>query len=167
MTVHLRLTQELAQDVRRDLTRPHPVAFERMGFLKATAGRLRDGGIVLIAFEYVPVADDAYIPDEQVGARITDAGFRPARQATLAAPVSIVHIHMHEHLGMPGFSRTDARESAIFMEDFIKIRPSMPHAAVILSRDAAAGRCWRKGLPVSPIHAISLVGAPITKVQNA
>jgi hypothetical protein len=167
MKVQLRLCEELVQRVQRDLARPHPVAFERVGFLKATAGWLPDGGIVLIAFEYLEVAEAAYIADDHVGARITGAGFRPARQAALSEPVSMIHIHMHDHLGMPGFSRTDAQESAIFMEDFVKVRPSMPHAAVILSRDSVVGRCWRKGAPVTRIETISIVGAPIVKVHHA
>lgn len=157
----------LADLVRADLRRPHPVAYERMGFLKAHAGLLDDGGIILLPFDYLAVDDAAYIRDPRVGARVSDAGFRPARQAALTEKVCIVHVHLHEHVGRPGFSRTDSAESAQFMPDFLKVAPKLPHGALILSADSAIGRCWNVGPMVAPMEQITFVGTPIVKVRYA
>ena len=49
---------------------------------------------------------------------------------------------MHEHSGRPSFSRTDLREQIKFVPDFFKVRPQLPHGAIVLSHDRAAGRVW-------------------------
>jgi len=165
--VTLRLMAALASRVREDLSRKHATALERVGFLVAKAGALPNNGIILLPYDYIPVADEAYVDDDQVGARISDAGFRPARQAALSDAVAIMHVHLHGHRGRPEFSRTDLRESAHFMPDFLKIRPSMPHAAVILSVDEMAGRCWTRDARPAPIEVITFVGSCLQKVRHA
>lgn len=162
----LKLPASLLDVVRTDLRRPHPFAHERVGFLKARQGALPNGGVLLIAWDYLVVPDDDYIEDESVGARITDVGFRPARQAALSERMSILHVHLHDFPGRARPSGTDAREAAHFMPDFVKLAPAVPHAAVILSSESASGRAWYGG-NVAPIASITLVGAPLRKIPYA
>lgn len=58
---------------------------------------------------------------------------------------------MHEHRGRPTFSPTDRREQLNFVPDFFKVRPQMPHGAVVLSHDMANGRLW-----LNPVTNVSI-----------
>jgi hypothetical protein len=168
MKSHLKCTNALRQEALADLRRPHAVAYERVGFLLARAAALPEGGVILIAYDYLPVDDGAYLPDEKIGARVSADGFRPARQAALRTPLSVIHVHLHEHAGPPGFSGLDSRETRAFMPDFLKVRGDQPHAALILSADEAVGRIWVRDRAVGqPITIISFIGGVITKVHHA
>jgi hypothetical protein len=164
--IALKLPASLLDHVRADLRRSHPFAHERVGFLKARQGALPGGGVLLLVWDYLAVADEAYIEDDSVGARITDAGFRPARQAALSERASILHVHLHDLPGRARPSGIDSREAAHFMPDFVKLAPSVPHAAIVLSSDSASGRAWY-GENVEPIARITVVGAPLRKTPYA
>jgi hypothetical protein len=168
MKSHLKMTNVLREKVLTDLRRPYSVAYERVGFLLARAAALPKGGIILVAYDYLPVQDDAYLPDRKIGARVSADGFRPARQAALRMPLSVIHVHLHEHVGTPGFGGVDSRETRAFMPDFLKVRGDQPHAALILSADAAAGRIWvRDRAAGQPIDTISFTGTAVSKVHHA
>jgi hypothetical protein len=168
MRTSVKLPTALRATVLADLRRPHAVAYERVGFLLARAGTLPGDGVVLVAYDYLPIEDEAYLPDEDIGARVSADGFRPARQAALRQALSIIHVHLHEHLGRPGFGGVDARETRAFMPDFLKVRGDQPHAALIFSADEAVGRIWIRGrVTGAPIDTISFVGTTITKVRHA
>lgn len=164
----LKITDALRQRVLADLRRPHPVAHERVGFLLARAAALPEEGVILVAYDYLPVEDSAYLPDKKIGARVSADGFRPARQAALRTPLSVVHVHLHEHAGTPGFGGVDSRETRAFMPDFLKVRNDQPHAALIFSADEAVGRIWvRDRAAGKPIDTISFIGSVLTKVHHA
>ena len=83
-------------------------------------------------------------------------------------PLSVIHVHLHEHSGRPGFGGVDSRETRAFMPDFLKVRGDQPHAALILSADEAVGRIWVRDRATSqPINMISFIGTVITKVHHA
>lgn len=168
MRTTIKLPTGLRAMVLADLRRPHAVAYERVGFLLARAGALPEDGVVLVAYDYLPVEDGAYLPDEDIGARVSADGFRPARQAALRHAISIIHVHLHEHAGAPGLGGVDAKETRAFMPDFLKVRGDQPHAALILSADGAVGRIWIRGRAIGTrIDTISFVGTTITKVRHA
>jgi hypothetical protein len=83
-------------------------------------------------------------------------------QFALTNDASMFHVHVHEHVGIPWFSRTDLRESRKFVPDFWNVRPNLPHGVIVLSADAAAGLCWYPGRekPISISH-ITAVGRPM------
>jgi hypothetical protein len=160
-----RARADLMRRVREDLTRPHSFAAERVGFLACRAGRLDDGGIVILAVGYGPVANEDYVDDVRVGAMMGAAAIRKALQLAYndgRSDLSLFHIHMHEHSGLPGFSRVDVAENRQFVPDFFNVAPAMPHGAIVLSRDRATGRCWltKEGEP-TPITRFSNIGAPL------
>jgi hypothetical protein len=160
MRIQFKATKGLADLVRQDLVRPHPFAAERVGFLSmraAAAGR----SLVLFAEEYHPISDDDYVDDPTVGAMMGQEAIRKALNIALLNPVGMFHIHMHEHAGRPGFSRTDLREQPKFVPDFFKVRRSMPHGAIVLSHDRAIGRAWLNADTVIAIDEFNFIGSPM------
>ncbi|HTK31247.1 MAG TPA: hypothetical protein VL332_04740 [Candidatus Saccharimonadaceae bacterium] len=165
MTVHLKMTRDLLGRVHDDLARPHEFALERVGFLTARPGRLQDGGLVLIAGGYLPVADEDYLDRPGYGALMGSAAIRKALQHTYNNPVGMIHVHEHLGRGRPGFSRTDEREMRKFVPDFFNARADVPHGALVLSEDSARGYCWlsRVDGPL-PISRITVVGSPMLRI---
>ena len=143
MTCSFRMTGEFAARVRDNLLRPHAHAYERVAFIAARAAA-SEGELILLASAYHPVADEDYARDPDVGAQMSEAAIRKAMQIAWQSKCAIVHVHLHDHSGMPRFGRLDLEENERFMPEFFNAQPRMPHAALVLSRDAAAGRVWRE-----------------------
>ena len=133
-----RLSSSLLSDARYDLRRPHAVAHERMGFFYCRAASLTNGMLIL-AEGYEPVAEENYVADRSVGARMNSAAIRAAMQRALTTRCSIFHVHLHDWLGTPTASSTDRREARKFVPDFFNVSPTMPHGTVILSGDSLTG----------------------------
>jgi hypothetical protein len=138
--------------------RPHAFAAERLGFVSAKAAAIPDG-MVLFAERYFPVADADYIPDDSVGAMMGQEAIRKALEIALLQKVGMFHIHLHDHRGMPRFSRTDLLEQPKFVPDFFKVRAELPHGAIVLSHDHAAGRVWLDDITVVSISEFIFAGA--------
>jgi|SRR5579872_2356570 len=141
MRTIFRSTDRFLGDVRQDLARPHTFAAERVGFISIRAANTQNT-LVLLAEGYHPVADEDYLDDPAVGAMMGQEAIRKALNIALMQPVGMIHVHMHEHRGRPNFSTTDRREQLKFVPDFFKVRPQMPHGAIVLSHDMANGRLW-------------------------
>lgn len=153
-------TSGFVSDVRQDLRRSHRFAAERVGFISvraANAGRT----LILLAEGYHPVADDDYVDDPTVGAMMGQEAIRRALNIALLEQVGMIHVHMHAHEGRPGFSRTDRSEQLKFVPDFFKVRPQMPHGAVVLSHDHAIGRIWLSPEISAEISEFDIVGSRI------
>ena len=83
MKIKVRLSRLLDQEVRADLSRPHPFAAERVGLLY---GRLCNAGLdtsVVLMTGYEPLADERYKHDPSSGARIDSQAIRIALQGCL------------------------------------------------------------------------------------
>lgn len=142
MNITFRIEKKLLDRARADLRRRHRFADERVGFFLAKAADLPSGGITLSVTGYHPVADDHYVRDNTVGAMMGSAAISKALEIAYRSQASMFHVHLHEHAGMPAFSRTDNRENAKFVPDFFKVVPKLPHGAVVWSIDRACGNCW-------------------------
>ena len=110
MKLVFRLSQGLYHEIQKDLSRTHPVAAERVGFLACGIATLDRGGLLLLADTYHPVADSHYVNDPRAGATINAEAIRAALQIAYRQKVSMFHIHRHEHYGRPQFSAIDLRE---------------------------------------------------------
>lgn len=165
MIIQFKITRKLLDEVRRDLDRRHPFAAERVGFISCKVGALPAGGVVILAHAHHPVEDDDYLDDPTVGAMMGPGAIRKAMQRAYNENVSMFHVHMHDHLGTPWFSKIDIREAKKFVPDFWNVRPEMPHGALVFSMDSVAGLCW---LPqthqVEMVSKISIVGAPLINI---
>ena len=164
MKVIFKMTQTLLSEIRSDLRRPHPYAAERVGFISCRAGRLKEG-IIILAGRYHPLADERYEEHSWAGAMIDAIAFRDAMQYTFETRASMFHVHLHDWPGRPRFSAVDDRESRKFVPGFSNVTPGMPHGAIVLSADAAVGRCWvpENRTPLE-IEQFVFIGAPIRKV---
>ena len=167
MTFLFRATEAFMASVRRDLMRHHAFAHERIGFITTRAAAGKDH-MVMLAESYHPVADVDYVRDPTVGARIGQEAIRKALNLALLNPVGIVHVHMHllpsERLW---FSSVDIAEMRIFMPDFFKVGPKMPHGAIVLSPRSAAGLVWTAPSTVQPIGEFNFVGSQMNVIQAA
>ena len=151
--------------IRSDLDRAHEFAYERAGFIECRAAEIQNG-IMLLAQSYQPIADNNYLRDSSVGARINGSAIRAAMQVSLSKGVGMFHVHAHDHFGIPKPSITDAEESNKFVPDFFNVTPSVPHGIIILSKDQAFGLCWL-GKEREPVRfdMIMVSGAPIRLVD--
>ena len=161
MTIVCRMTGEFASRMREDLLRPHAHAYERVAFISARLAELSDG-LLLLACDYHPVADEDYVPDPNVGAMMSETAIRKAMQAAWRSKCSMIHVHLHDHKGMPGFGHLDLEENGRFMPEFFNVQPLLPHAAIVLSHDAAYGLVWtERGHGPVAFDEIVDVGQPI------
>jgi len=71
-------------------------------------------------------------------------------------------VHQHLFPGRVWFSRTDLREQHRFVPDFFKVRPNMPHGAVVLGPQQAAGRVWLAPATIKSITEFNEVGTRLT-----
>lgn len=163
MRISLRITQPMLGRVRLDLRRSHPHAAERVGFVFCRFGLSERDELLVLAYDYAPVLDSDYIPDQTLGALIGAGAFRSALERTLSEAVGVFHIHMHQHPGSPCPSATDRRESARFVPDFFHIRRNLPHGALIVSHDTLSGHLWleESGRPIR-ISTVAVVGTSST-----
>src|SRR5437870_3462700 len=106
-----RILRGLYDYVREDLRRPHPFAFERVGFVSARLGNRGTNETLVLATNYYPIADENYIDDPHSGARINSAAIRDAMQCVLDTGDGLFHVHCHKHRGKPKFSLMDLDET--------------------------------------------------------
>lgn len=161
MKLHFRITRALLTTIRIDLRRPHPFAYERVGFISAgLSGTGAD--LLILAREYRTALDRDYLPDTTVGAMMGAEAIRKALQWAMQDRLAIFHVHTHGGTGLPDFSGIDLRENAKFVPDFLKVTPQCAHGAIVLSDDAARGQVWlAAGQPSVPVDTFAVVGAPI------
>lgn len=166
MTYTFKITRAMLHTIHVDLSRKHCHALERVGFIVSRSAQLPSGQM-LLAEEYMPVADEDYVIQQRFGAMISAAAFRKAMQRAYSSEVSIFHVHRHEHKGTPRFSRDDLIESAKFIPDFWNVRPGVPHGTILLSQDAAIGNLWEpKSREAVAINEISVIGFPTQVFRN-
>ena len=142
MKISLRIASPLWRHIHADLTRPHAFAFERVGFLTCRPTSLPGSDLLLLAQDWHAVDDTDYVDKPTVGACIGPRAFRKILQHAYGSPCTVLHVHRHEHLGVPEFSRTDILSMREFVPGFFNACRSRPHGALVLSRDAAAGHVW-------------------------
>jgi hypothetical protein len=167
MNLHFKITAGLLDGILADLRRPHPFAAERAGFIGCKASACRDGTL-LLAHTYLPLPDDWYVDDPRFGCVFSADAMRAAMQFALTEDASLFHVHLHDYRGAPWFSRPDLRESSKFVPDFWNVKPELPHGALVLSPDGAAGLCWypRQKNPLR-IRKITALGFPMKFLGGA
>jgi hypothetical protein len=161
MNIRFKITAALLATIRADLRRPHAFAHERVGFIGAGLAAAHDQ-LLILAQSYHPLRDDEYLSDPRVGAMMSGAAIRRARQWAMDSRVAIFHVHTHGGRGIPGFSGVDIRENAKFVPSFVSVAPHAVHGAVVLSDTAAFGQVWLgKASPQPFINRFSEVDTPL------
>jgi hypothetical protein len=162
VSVRFKITRQLLQAIRRDLSRPHAFAHERIGFISASLSSANDD-LWVLARAYRPVADDDYLRDPSVGAMMGPDAIRKALQWALTEGVAIFHVHSHGGQGRPSFSGIDLREQAKFVPSFFQIARKCPHGALVLSDNSAYGNVWLdSNKPGESISGFVEVGVPLS-----
>jgi hypothetical protein len=165
MKLMFKMHWSLRRTIFEDLQRPHAFAYERVGFVECRAAAIKSGLMVLAA-GYHGVADENYVRDNTVGARINGSALRAALQVSLTNGTGIFHIHLHEHSGRPSPSPTDRMESLKFVPDFFNVTPGLPHGTIIFSEDSAVGHCWLdKTAKPAAFNQIVFSGAPLQLID--
>lgn len=166
MNIHFKITKPLLDAIFRDLIRPHPFAAERVGFVSCKPA-FSPCGLLILAENYHPVAEEDYLRDWHVGAMMGPTAIRKALQLAYSHENSMFHVHLHNHDGVPSFSETDFRESNIFVPDFFNVQLKLPHGALILSKDSAVARCWPTSAEAPVwVRDITFVGSPMTLLRS-
>lgn len=165
MKVLIKLTGTLHANIMRDLTRPHPFAAERVGFVFGRGAALADQGRLILLTRYHSIPDDQYVEDHTVGARIGSAALTWAMQAAYhgrPAREGIFHIHLHGHRGETGMSATDRREIPRLIPGFQSVGHNASHGIIILSADHGSGWVWPQ-VGTESVHAdrVNVIGAPV------
>lgn len=164
MDIRLKLPTLLLQQIRTDLRIPHAFAAERVGFVSCAVGAIV-GGIAVLAHGYHPVDDGDYVDNPRYGAMMGSGAIRKALQFAFNNKAAMFHVHLHEHMGKPRFSRTDLAEYPKFVPDFWKVQPDLPHGALLLSEDRATALVWHPGLrQPQPAGEIWEIGAKMRKL---
>lgn len=162
MNIHMKLSRQLFDTMQRDLSRPHTVAAERVGFLYARLGTGEAGTSLILATDYVPVPDDQYLADEAVGARISGGAIRSTMQRVLSNGEGALHVHRHDHRGRPWFSRVDLGELSRLVPSFQNVGPQAVHGALLLSLTETIALVWLPGHhEPTGVTRVSLIGQPL------
>jgi hypothetical protein len=158
------MTRALYNNILADLSRRHPFAKERVGFLFARPGTAANNLDLVFPVDYVHIPDEQYIhtTSTRIGAEISSAAIRLTMQRVMDTCEGAFHVHMHEHLGRPRFSQIDSRELPPLARSFQHASPASPHGALLLSKNDCVGLVWLPG-QTGPTAAdcVSIVGYPL------
>ena len=136
--ITLKIPEQMTLEIIGDLMREHQFAFERIGFIFTKLSLSHDGRrAIILATGYEPVADEDYIEDQNVGARINSRAIRNVMQRVLTTGEGAFHVHIHDHNGVPGLSYTDRTEIRPVMQSIRNAAPMNAHGLIVLSRNAA------------------------------
>lgn len=141
MRVTLKVRRDLLRGIHADLSRPHPHAAERVGFLACRLAGIPNG-LCVLGQSYLVLADEHYEDDPSVGAMMNGQAIRTALEYAYNNRVAMFHVHRHEHHGPARFSFVDEQEAARFVPDFWKVAPGLIHGALVLSHDRIHGKWW-------------------------
>jgi len=162
MSIHIKLPRPLFDRMQHDLSRPHPFAAERVGFLYVQLGSGEANSWLVLGADYVPVADEHYLKDMTVGARISGEAIRSTMQRVLNTGEGVFHVHRHDHRGRPWFSRVDLAELRRLVPSFRNVGPKAVHGTLLLSLTETTALVWLPGYqePIG-VTRISIVGQPM------
>ena len=162
----IRLTRSLYDLIQSDIARPHPFAYERIGFAYGKIGNRHGRDPLVILYRYSSVLDEHYVEDSKVGARIGGDAITDVMQQILdhrSEQEGAFHVHVHDHPGPTGLSHTDRSEIPLLIPSFKAVGKEAAHGFIIFSKNHGLSWVWLPGQrePVSASR-IVVVGAPLS-----
>ncbi|MFC4765791.1 hypothetical protein [Effusibacillus consociatus] len=138
----IRMHKTIYQRMKGDLSRPHPHAWERVGyvFIRPTQGT------VLEATDYVPVPDEFYVRDSSVGAHVDHRAIALAMKRADHGNEGVLQVHEHGGKGIPQFSPVDYESHPVYLRSFQNANPRVTHGFLLLSENSMVARVWRPGV---------------------
>jgi hypothetical protein len=163
MKVIFRITKEILSQINSDLTRPHPFALERVGFIFVRLGTIIDGHL-LLASGYQSVRDEHYArakKGDYTGAIINRYAITEAMQRALSTGEGVFHVHIHDFgINSAAFSKVDMKSLNELMPSFYSVSNNALHGALLLTPEKIIGKYWTKDKNQYNISNISVVGYP-------
>lgn len=162
MKTIFRITKEMLDRVKIDLARPHPFAFERVGFIYVRQGSIPNGCLIL-STGYQPVRDTHYVKSDsrdKVGAIINRYAITEAMQRGLNTGEGIFHVHIHDFGFYCAFSEVDLQSLNELIPSFYSINQNVLHGALLLGAKNIIGKYWTPDRVPHNLEKICVVGYP-------
>jgi hypothetical protein len=138
----IKMSKAIYEEMRGDLRRPHPHAWERVGFV-FVAPILNNN--ILEVKGYLRVPDEFYIKDPTVGAHIDHRAIVLAMKRVDQNKEGVLQVHEHGGKGIPHFSQVDIDSHQDYLRSFRNANPRAPHGFLLLSEDRMKARVWLQG----------------------
>lgn len=133
--VIVKIPRKLLNEIKQDLARKHPFAYERTGFCFGKSIQLPNGNWVAVINEYQSIPDDLYIETDEAAARINSEAIRIAYQKAYTDKVGLFHIHLHELTReFPFFSSIDERSIPEIVKSVQSYSDDQIHGMIVLSQ---------------------------------
>jgi hypothetical protein len=162
MKVEIRIPGALYQEAVEDLRRPHPHAYERVGFFSSAVKLLNPQHCLVLLRHYHSVPDEHYLEDPTIGALIGVEAITEAMQRTLNEVSGQFHVHIHEHYGEPGPSLDDIKGLPPVVRSLASTSPQQASGYLIFSNDLAWSEVIVPGQTEPHLATkISVVGFPM------
>lgn len=127
--------------MRDDLRRPHPHAWERVGYVFIKPNSLNIVDII----DYVPIPDEYYINDPTVGAHVDHRAIVMAMKRADHNKEGVLQVHEHGGKGIPKFSQVDIDSHPVYLRSFRNANPHAIHGFLLLSENSMMARVWKPG----------------------
>jgi len=137
MNVTIRISQKLYADALLDLRRPHPFAYERIGFFSSSTVQLDTENYLVFLTDFHSIPDEHYVENPEVGACIGTEAIRAAMQRSLKFNKGQLHTHIHGHAGRPRPSKDDLEGVPPITRSLSLTSPGQTSGYLILSQDSA------------------------------
>jgi hypothetical protein len=124
-----------------DLSRPHPHAWERVGYVFVRQEAKDDLEII----DYVSIPDEFYIENSKVGAHIDHRAIVMAMKRADQNKEGVLQVHEHSGKGVPHFSQVDIDSHLDYLRSFRNANPRARHGFLLLSDDKMMARIWEQG----------------------
>lgn len=163
MRTSFRITTRLLNEIRNDLSRPHPFASERVGFLSVAQGSTEDETHLILGVQYHPIPDNNYINDPGVGARIDSSAILEALQRIKDTNLGCFHVHAHPWSGVPRLSKVDRREIPPLVKSMAVVgTESTTHGVLVMSPDNGYAEVWNsRSSSLAAVDQIKIIGRPL------
>jgi hypothetical protein len=136
MQVALKIPRTILQEALGDLNRPHSFAAERVGFFSTRCSKT-DSTILVHCIAYHTIADEHYLEDHDVGARITSEAITGAMSRAAANSLGQIHVHSHGNVSPPIPSPVDWRELPKLARSFRNANSREAHGWMVLGNEKA------------------------------
>ena len=171
MTLEMKLTAKLYEGILNDLRRPHEFAAERVGFCQVRQTQTNKGALLLVV-GYWPVADEHYIPNPSIGARIGEQAITAAVHLAYQGrqtSTGVFHVHLHDHKGLPAMSRVDRSSIPQIVDGLQQTNANAPHGFIIFSTNHAfaCATTAQSKIILDEVNLISVIGPSLLTFRKS
>lgn len=135
------MSKNIYEKMRADLHRPHPHAWERVGYVFINSKSTK----VLEVIDYISIPDEFYVKDPTVGAHINHRGIVLAMKRADHKSEGVLQVHEHRGEGVPMFSQVDLDSHQVYLRSFRNANPRAIHGFLLLSENSMRARVWKPG----------------------